>query len=357
MVMAEVCERVPVKKVLVTGGSGFFGGILKNRLLAEGFSVVNIDLVADPDQHAQLKSIRGDIRDTALVDQLFAEQHFDAVLHCAAMLAHEKIDDATLWSSNVDGTRILAEAARKHGVKSLVFTSSNCLWASNAGRPVREDDPPAPVELYGRSKLAAEQVLQQYQNDLAVIIIRCPTIIDSGRLGLLAILFEFIDEGRKVWVVGDGSNRYQFIYAQDLATACLQAMDYGQSDLFHVGSDDVPTLREVYEAVIRAAGTGARVACLPQRATIAAMKLAHILGVSPLGPYHYRMIAEDFVFDTSHIRERLGWRPTLTNQQMMVKAYLYYSERRKEIDARGEEVSAHSRPATMGAIRLLKWLS
>jgi nucleoside-diphosphate-sugar epimerase len=355
--MAEVCERVPVKKVLVTGGSGFFGGILKNRLLAEGFSVVNIDLVADPDRHQQLKSVRGDIRDAALVDQLFAEQHFDAVLHCAAMLAHEKIDDATLWSSNVDGTRILAEAARKHGVKSLVFTSSNCLWASNAGRPVREDDPPAPVELYGRSKLAAEQVLQQYRNDLAVIVIRCPTIIDSGRLGLLAILFEFIDEGRKVWVVGDGSNRYQFIYAQDLATACLQAMDYGQSDLFHVGSDDVPTLREVYQAVIQAAGTGARVACLPQRATIAAMKLAHTLGVSPLGPYHYRMIAEDFVFDTSHIRERLGWRPTLTNQQMMVKAYQYYSERRKEIDARGEEVSAHSRPATMGAIRLLKWLS
>jgi hypothetical protein len=87
------------------------------------------------------------------------------------------------------------------------------------------------------------------------------------------------------------------------------------------------------------------------------MKLAHTLGVSPLGPYHYRMIAEDFVFDTSHIRERLGWRPTLTNQQMMVKAYQYYSERRKEIDARGQEVSAHSRPATMGAIRLLKWLS
>jgi len=346
-----------VKKVLVTGGSGFFGGILKNRLLAEGFSVVNIDLVADPDSHPHLTSVLGDIRDAALVDRLFAAERFDAVLHCAAMLAHEKIDDATLWSSNVDGTRTLADACRRHGVKSLVFTSSNCLWAHNAGRPVREDDPPAPVELYGRSKFAAEQVLQQFQNDLAIVVIRCPTIIDSGRLGLLAILFEFIDEGRKVWVVGNGTNRYQFIYAQDLATACLQSMGLGRSETFHVGSDNVPTLREVYEAVIRAAGTASRVACLPRRATIAAMKLANRLGVSPLGPYHYRMIAEDFVFDTTRIKDMLGWKPSLSNQQMMVKAYLYYSERRKEIEARAGEVSAHSRPAAMGIIRLLKWIS
>ena len=349
--------RFSVKKVLVTGGSGFFGSILKNRLLGEGFSVVNLDLVADPDHHQQLTSIRGDIRDCALVDSLFAAEHFDTVMHCAAMLAHEKIDDNVIWTSNVDGTRNLADAARRNGVRSFVFTSTNCLWAHNAGRPVREDDPPAPVELYGRSKLAAEEALKQYENDLGVVIIRCPTIIDEGRLGLLAILFEFIDEGRKVWVVGNGGNRYQFIYAQDLATACMKAMEYGKSDLFNVGSDNVPTLREVYEAIIRAAGTKSRVARLPQGPTIAAMKLAHKLGVSPLGPYHYRMIAEDFVFDTTHIRERLGWRPTLTNQDMMIKAYRYYSDHRSEIDSRAGEVSAHSRPAAMGIIRQLKWLS
>jgi nucleoside-diphosphate-sugar epimerase len=346
-----------MKTILVTGGSGFFGGILKNRLLAEDFRVVNLDSIADADRREHLTSIQGDIRDAALVDQLFAAERFDCVMHCAAMLAHEKIADEDLWGSNVDGTRVLAEAARRHDVRSFVFTSTNCLWAHNAGRPVREDDPPAPVELYGRSKLAAEQVLKEFENDLAVVVMRCPTIIDEGRLGLLGILFEFVDEGRKVWVVGDGGNRYQFIYAQDLATACLLAMDYGRSGTFHVGADDVPTLREVYQAVIDAAGTGARIAELPRRPALAAMKLAHTLGVSPLGPYHYRMIAEDFVFDTTRVREELGWRPTVTNQQMMVKAYRYYAARRKEIGSRAGEVSAHSRLAAMGVIRLLKWLS
>lgn len=346
-----------MKTILVTGGSGFFGGILKNRLLDEGYRVVNVDLVPDPARLERLTSICGDIRDAALLDRLFAEHRFDAVQHCAAMLAHEKVDHAMLWQSNVDGTRNLAEACRRHGVKALVFTSTNCLWAHNLGHPVREDDIPAPVELYGRSKLAAEEVLQQYRDNLNAVILRCPTIIDSGRLGLLAILFEFIGEGRRVWVVGNGGNRYQFIYALDLAAACMLAMDCGHSDTFHVGSDNVPTLREVYQAIIDAAGTGARVASLPERPTLLAMKLAHRLGISPLGPYHYRMIAEDFIFDTTRIRERLGWHPTLTNQEMMVKAYQYYQSRRDEIEARADEVSAHSRAAGMGVIRLLKWMS
>ncbi len=348
--------------VLVTGGSGFFGGVLKRRLLAAGHRVVNIDLVADTETHANLRSVQGDIRDEVLMEALCREESFTAVMHCAAMLAHERIAESELWDSNVDGTRVVAEAAKRFGVGTLVFTSTNCLWAENFGRAVREDDIPAPVELYGRSKLAAEEVLAEYKDAMNVVVIRCPTIIDSGRLGLLAILFEFIEEGKRVWVVGDGGNRYQFIYAEDLATACLQAMEYGKSDVFNIGSDDVVSLRAVYEAVIRAAGTKARVAELPKAPTIAAMQLAHKLGVSPLGPYHYRMIAEDFVFDTSRIKERLGWRPTVTNEEMMVKAYGYYAERKREIQGRrkgggGAEVSAHSRPAAMGVIRLLKWIS
>jgi nucleoside-diphosphate-sugar epimerase len=344
-----------LKRVLVTGGSGFFGGILKRRLLAEGFEVRNIDLVSDADMHPKLVSVQGDIRDRELLRRVFAGEDFSAVFHCAAMLAHDTISDEDLWSSNVEGTRNVALACRAAGVRKLVFLSSNCLWGSNLGHSIAEDEPPAPVELYGRSKLAAEQALGEF-TDLQVVTIRCPTIIDQGRLGLLALLFEFIDDGKKVWVVGDGSNRYQFIYAQDLATACLLTLDYDRSDLFHIGSDDVVSLRRVYEAVIAAAGTKARVAELPKGLTIAAMKLAHRLGISPLGPYHYNMIAEDFLFDTRRIRERLGWRPTLTNEQMMVEAYRYYEAQREEIHAR-EDVSAHSKPAPMGVVRLLKWLS
>jgi len=342
--------------VLITGGSGFFGGVLKRRLLADGFRCVNLDLVADADRHASLESFQGDLRDKALLASIFSTHAFEAVFHCAAMLAHGSMDEKLLWTSNVDGTRNIAEACKQFHVPTLVFTSTNCLWASNLGHAIGEDEKPNPIELYGRSKLAAEEALAEYRDDLRVIVLRCPTIIDSGRLGLLAILFEFIQDGKKVWVVGGGANRYQFIYAQDLATACIQAMCHPQSDLFHIGSDDVKSLRAVYDAVIAEAKSGSRVASLPKAPTIAAMKLAHRLGISPLGPYHYQMIAEDFLFDTTKIKAKLGWRPTLTNEQMLVRAYQYYAAQRKEIHAR-TDVSAHSKPAEMGVIRLLKWIS
>ena len=362
------------RPVLVTGGSGFFGGVLKRRLLREGYTVVNLDLEADPDTSAapvpRLTSIRGDIRDMALVGQLFAEHRFAAVFHCAAQLAHgARIDEHLLWTSNVDGTRVLAEAARAAGVRPFVFVSTNCLWAEDLGHPVDEErDLPAPIELYGRSKLAAEQLLGEFTASLDVVTLRCPTIMDAGRLGLLAILYEFIDDGKTVWVVGDGGNRYQFIYAEDLATACLLAAGYGRSALFHIGSDDVRSMREVYESVIRTAGnehpaqTGRRssrrskVRSLPQGPTLLAMRLAHKLKLSPLGPYHYKMIASNFVFSTDRIKRELGWRPTLTNEEMLLRAYRYYAEHREEIHGR-TAVSAHSKPASMGIIRLLKWMS
>ena len=344
--------------VLVTGGSGFFGGLLKQRLLDEGFRVTNIDRVQDTAApHPNLTSVKGDIRDQALMNELFTANQFQAVMHCAAILAHgTSLDEHDLWTSNVDGTRRVAEACQRHGVRKLVFTSTNCLWAENMGRPVHEDDAPNPIEVYGRSKLAAEKVLSEYAQDVDIVTLRCPTIIDSGRLGLLAILFEFIQDNKTVWVVGEGANRYQFVNAQDLATACMRAMDYERTDLFHIGADHVKSLREVYQAVIEKAGSRSRVRSLPKAPSLALMRAAHKLRISPLGPYHYRMIAEDFIFDTNRIKNRLGWQPQLTNEQMLTRAYDYYAERRNEIHTR-KDVSAHSKPAEMGVIRLLKWIS
>jgi nucleoside-diphosphate-sugar epimerase len=354
-----------MSRSLVTGGSGFLGGVLKRRLLADGHVVVNIDCERDEDRHPNLISVRGDLRDASLVRAIFAKHSFDAVYHCAAQLAHGKMDEHLLWTSNVDATRILAEAARDFGVRPFVFISTNCLWASNLGHPVNELlDPPAPIELYGKSKLAAEQIVQSFSDSLDAVILRCPTIMDAGRLGLLAILYEFIDDGRTVWVVGDGNNRYQFIYAEDLANACILAARYGKSGLFHIGSDNVKTMRETYESVIRHAAPArpgarrrSRVRSLPRGITLWLMELAHKLKLSPLGPYHYKMIAESFLFDTTAIKRELGWRPTLTNEEMLLLAYyLYYSRNREEINRR-TEASAHRKPASMGVIRILKWLS
>ena len=345
-----------MKTYIVTGGSGFFGSILKRRLLENGDSVVNIDIHEDEDRHPNLESVQADIADRERMAEVFGRHRVDGVFHLAAELAHAVECEKSLWRSNVTGTEVIADATRKAQIPSLVFTSSNCLWGKAFSRPVTEDDRPEPVETYGLSKWEGEKILGRYEKDFNAISIRCPTIIDSGRLGLLAILFEFIKEGRRVWTVGQGSNRYQFIYAQDLASAAIAATSHNNSALFNIGSDNVQTLREIYQYVIERANSSSKVASLPKNATLAAMRIAHHLKISPLGPYHYKMIAEDFVFDTTKIKAELKWAPTLTNAEMLWRAYNYYSANQQEIQNR-TNVSAHKRQASMGVIRLLKCLS
>lgn len=354
--LAQTKVSGAMSSCLITGGAGFFGGILKRRLLELGLNCVSIDLQPDDMVHPNLISIQGDIRDRPLMDRVFAAHRFTNIFHCAAILAHAISNREYLWSCNVDGTQLVADLARKFEIPHVMFISSNCLWARNLGRPVMEDDVPDPVEIYGRSKWEGEKILLREKQGFQAAIIRCPTIIDEGRLGLLATLFDFIEEGRRVWVVGNGQNTYQFIYAQDLASACIAAAERHVNGVLNIGSDNVRSFRSVYQFVIDRANTGARIASLPRAATIAGMKLAHTLRLSPLGPYQYRMIAEDFVFDTSRIKQTLDWKPTLTNEEMLWKSYKYYSDNKHDILSR-KHVSAHRQAAKMGVIRLLKWVS
>ena len=179
--------------------------------------------------------------------------------------------------------------------------------------------------------------------------------MDEGRLGLLGILFEFIDEGRKLPMVGDGTNRYQFIYAKDLAKACELALAADYSEIFNIGADDVKSFNEVYQYVINKSGSGSRLFHFPKLPMIWAMKVCFWLGISPLGPYQYKMIASNFIFDTSKIKEKLGFCPTLKNQEMLLRAYEFYHQNKNEILNR-KDVSAHNSVAKMGVIKILKWL-
>lgn len=342
--------------ILITGGAGFFGSILKKELIANGHKCLSIDLEPDTYTHPDFTAIKGDIRDLALLEKVFSQNKFDAIFHCAAFLAHEKKDLKNLWSSNVDGTKNIADMANKYGIGKVVFTSTNCLWAKNFETPVKESEKPEPIEIYGKSKLEGEKILLDENNKFYSIIFRCPTIMDEGRLGLLSILFQFIDENRKVWIVGDGNNKYQFIYAKDLALAFLKALDYDKTNVFNIGSNDVKSFNDVYNYVITNSNSKSKLVHLPKKLLTICMDVAFALGLSPLGPYQSKMISSNFVFDTSKIKAELGFQPTLKNEEMLMKAYKFYHENKKEIKNR-KNVSAHNREAKMGIIKILKWFS
>lgn len=349
-------------RYLVTGGAGFLGSQLVEDLGRKGHEVVILDRVMDADLAARYPFARVDLRDAQAVDAVFGTYGpFDGVFHVAALLAHAIKDRRELVDSNEGGTRHLVEAAVRYGTPQIVYTSSNCVNGKPVRQPAREEDPPQPLELYGMTKWHGEQILTAFADRINVTIIRCPTIMGGGRLGLLSILYEFIYEGRKVWVLGSGSNRYQFIATADLIDALERAIAAPGLHLYNIGSDDVPTMRELYAAVIAEAGTGARVARLPRTPAVMALRLLHLLGMSPLGPYHYKMLAEDFIFDTSRIKAELGWRPTKTNTEMLAESYGWYVAHREEVyaerSAAATDRSAHRQPVKLQALALVKRFS
>lgn len=341
-------------KVMITGGAGYFGGLLREHLIGRGIRCLALDRLP-AEQLPNSPAVQVDLRDRKGLEAVFAEHGpFGTVFHLAAELAHAMRSPESLWESNVQGTAHLAQVSLEHGVSKLVFASSNCLWGKPFPHPVREDEPPCPAGIYGRSKWEAEKILRDYPG-LNATLIRCPTIISSGRLGLLSILFDFIREGRRVYTVGRGENRYQFVYGPDLAEAFWLASQEQRPAIYNVGSDRVESLRQNYQSLIDQVGSGSRIVALPKRPVLFLMRLAHRLGISPLGPYHYRMISESFCFDTARIKKSLDWRPTRTNGDMLVEAYEAYL--RTLANPTESALSDHRRPAAMGVIRLLKWIS
>jgi nucleoside-diphosphate-sugar epimerase len=343
-------------RFVVTGGMGFFGSFLADYLVADGHEVVSVDRLPDDRSQKTYENIQLDITDGAAFQSALKKQgNIDAILHVAALLAHDKENLHHLWDSNVKGTENVIAGARALNIGKVVFTSTNCVFSTGFEKPVDENTPTHPIEIYGKSKLAAEALLTA-ATDVSSIIIRCPTIIAAGRLGLLTILFDFVREGRCLYVVGDGSNRYSFIAAQDLANACFLASQSKQTGIYHIGSDNVPTMKELYQDVMVHCGKEPRIRCLPNGLTQEALKVLNALRLSPLGPYHYRMIAANFVFDNSKLKRDLNWKPTLTNSEILIEAYKYYVAHLSEIKGR-KDVSAHKTGVKAGVLNLLRLIS
>ena len=126
------------------------------------------------------------------------------------------------------------------------------------------------------------------------------------------------------------------------------------SHTFNIGSDNVTSIREMYQGVIDRAGTKSRVASLPKFPVIPVLKLLNRAGLSPIGPYQFRMLTADFVFDCSKLKSSLGWEPTLNNSEMLCKAFDFYNEHRLTLD---ENKSANSGKASQGIIGLVRRLS
>ncbi|MBE7482045.1 MAG: NAD-dependent epimerase/dehydratase family protein [Polyangiaceae bacterium] len=340
-------------RTLVTGGSGYFGEVVVQRLLERGDSVRVFDLVDNEDRPAHVELVRGDVRDRDAVRR--ALEGVEVVHHNVAQVPLAK-NRHEFWSVNVDGTRLVLDEALRAGVRKVVLVSSSAVYGVPDQNPVTLATPPRPREAYGAAKLEGETYAKTViDKGLSVSIVRPRTILGHGRLGIFQILFEWVRRSRPVYLLGQGHNRYQFVHADDLAAACLLADQRKQSDVLLCGTDRFGTMRELLEGLVAHAGSRSPVRSLPFRPTVVAMKVTSKLGVSPLGDYHSLMYGREMYFDIQSTQDALGWKPKFSNAEMIADSYDWYVAHREEVLTR-EGASHHRSPVKLGVLKLLERL-
>ncbi|CCM80196.1 MULTISPECIES: NAD-dependent epimerase/dehydratase family protein [Rhizobium] len=324
---------------LVTGGSGYFGELLSKQLLEQGASVRVFDLNPPSMSHPNLEFLKGTILDRDAAKQ--AVTGIGKVFHNVAQVPLAKEIDL-FWSVNRDGTQIIVDASVAAGVEKFVYTSSSAVFGAPDSNPVTEKTEPDPAEDYGRAKLAGELICKKamQRHGLDVAIVRPRTILGHGRLGVVQILFDWIERGFDVPVLAGGNNKYQFVHSDDLAWACIAASNVRGFAVYNIGAAEFGTMRELLQGLINHAGTGSRIKSIPMGPTALAANMASMLGLSPLGPYHSLMYGRSMYFDISKAQKELGYAPRYSNSRMITESYDWYRSNR---EALSEGVASHHR--------------
>ncbi len=222
-------------KVLVTGGAGFIGSHIVDRLLQANMQVYILDNLSTGsirNVNPGADFIKKDIRDKDL-KKLFVRERFDYVIHEAAQTTVPKSLDNPYYDCdiNVLGLVNVLEASRTAGVKRIVFASSAAIYGDTETFPIAEDCEKNPTSFYGESKLIGEHYLEKYYKnfDLEYIILRYANVYgerqsDSGEGGVISVFSKSILTNNPITVYGDGSQTRDFIYVKDVANANYEAL-------------------------------------------------------------------------------------------------------------------------------------
>jgi nucleoside-diphosphate-sugar epimerase len=341
-----------VTLVSISGGAGFLGLHLARRVLADGGSVRTLDVAPLDDRELErgVEEVRGDIRSEADAKALVAGA--DVVVHAAAALPIQS-SRAAIRSVNVEGTATVLAAALDARVRRVVLISSTAVYGVPVKHPIEEDDPLVGVGWYGESKIEAEQIAGEFgRRGLDVVIIRPKTFIGPERLGVFEILFDWIREGRRIPILGDGGNLYQLLAVEDLVDAVARAFAERAGGLaLNVGAGSFGTVRADLQALIDHAGSGSRllpVPVLPAELSLRALELARL---SPLAEWHYKTAHKDSFVSIERAKEVLGWDPRLSNSETLCATYDWYLAHLAEMRDSG---TTHRVPWNQQALGVLK---
>lgn len=247
------------RKALVTGGAGFIGSHLVNRLVDCGYAVVVVDDLSS----GQLRSVNQqavfyhtELNDSG-IERIVQREQPELVFHMAAQssVRQSSVDPAADADSNIVGTIRLISACADQGAEKFIFSSTGGAMYGNPDRvPCAEDAPANPLSPYGLSKLVGEQYLELFHRTygLDYTVLRYANVYGPGQnphgeAGVVAIFAGMMLAGKRPVIYGDGSQERDFVYVSDVVEANLAAVEGGSRGTYNIGTGEAITVRQIYE--------------------------------------------------------------------------------------------------------------
>lgn len=282
-------QNYPVKgkNILITGGAGFIGSTLADRLIKEANKVVVIDNfndyydpqikennVKDNINNENYKLYRGDIEDIDFVEKVFEENSIDMVVHIAARAGvRPSLENPLAYTkTNIEGTVNILEAMRKHYVKKIVFASSSSVYGNCKAEKFSEDlNVTEPISPYAATKSACEQFLYTYSKlyDMQALCLRFFTVFGPRQRPDLAIrkFIELIEQDKPIPVYGDGTTMRDYTYIDDIVEGVMSALNYNASkyEIINLGGGAPVTLNGMIETIEKVLDKKAQIDRLPMQ--------------------------------------------------------------------------------------------
>lgn len=314
--------------LLITGGAGFLGINLVRFCLARDWQVTVLDTAPfDYPEREGVHVIQGDIRDTDTVHRAAAGMDF--MVHAAAALP--LYSTADIMATDVGGTEICLQAARRAGIDRVVYISSTAVYGIPSHHPVRETDPRIGVGPYGLAKIRAEDLCVHYRGQgMCIPVLRPKSFIGPERLGIFGLLYDWAASGKHFPLPGGGRYRFQLLDVADLCQTIWLALtaDAGRvNQEFNIGAGVFGTLREDFQTVLDYAGFGQRVIALPAQPAVFLLDMAHRLRLSPIYPWVYRSLLVESWVSVEQARQHLGFVPRYSNREALLRNFEWYMAR------------------------------
>ena len=254
-------------EILITGGAGFIGSHILAQLQGRrDMDVVVFDnLSSGSKEHvpAGMEQVEGDVCDEAAVDALFADHHFDAVIHLAAQtMVPTSVEQPVLdCQINLEGVLHVLEACRIHGTGHILFSSSAAVYGDNLHIPLKETERLVPTSPYGITKMTTEHYLRVYHElyGMDATVFRFANVYgerqgEKGEGGVVSIFCKLLSQRQGITVFGDGNQTRDFVYAGDIAQAIIRALPLKGCHTMNVSTGQETSINDLIRSFEKAVG-------------------------------------------------------------------------------------------------------